>query len=179
MIREAKTEPETQPEPVKEPEKEASFKLVLGVNGQEKNLVLLSIKTGRMWNFKENFEGEDYEEEFMHTIWVKWGNPCNGEVNFIEEQKEEINLTVDTISEELSYFGDVNCVKDSLVSCYICFKDIDYEVLEGDFDCKAPFKDSGILGQVKRYLSASYPEISFEITHHGDAQKFNANLDYK
>ncbi|CAI2361076.1 unnamed protein product [Moneuplotes crassus] len=175
---EVKTEASAESDPKKEP----TFKLVMGVNGQEKNRVLLSIKTGRVWNFKESFTGEDNEEDFLHVIWIQWGNPCTSEVNWKEgqeQQDEDFTLTVDNINDELSYFGDLNCVKDSMVSCYVCFKDIDYDVLEGDFDGRMPFTDPTVLSQVESYLLSSYPSLDIKVTHYNDAQKFNASLEYK
>ena len=171
-----------------ESQKEPSYHLKMGVNGEDKNLVLLSIKTGRCWNFKENFSGEEPELDFSNVIWIKWGNPCTGRVTPVEEGKDiekAENITAEEISEVLSYFGDLNIVKDSLVSWYAWFKEFDYESFTGDYDCRNPLYDEGIIGQIDKYLNEelskeeAYSNYLFQVVHYDKAEKFDAEKEYK
>jgi hypothetical protein len=68
-------------------EKELST-LDFGVHEQVKHLILRNVK-GRYWNFRHDFDGQELDMDMTNVIWVKWGNPSTGEVNYINDEESK------------------------------------------------------------------------------------------
>jgi hypothetical protein len=155
---------------------------------------LLNIKERRYWNFKENFTGKEPELDMTDVIWIKWGNPCTGEFDLIHPEEESkilnsqnpaVTIKTDDICEVLSNFGDLNVVKDSLVSWYANFREIDFDSFTGDFNKMDMFYHKDILSQIEEYLQKefstvkNFENLKFKVTHYDEAEKFNGTKIYK
>ena len=153
---------------------EDNYKIKIGTNGQLKNCILLNIK-GRIWNFKESYDGTEPDLDLNHIIWIKWSKL---EQDDQSNDANEISINVSDLSEALSNFGDINVVKDSECSWYVKYVTFEEESIDGEFDQNLPLEDSRVIEQIQIYLQNELPDLKYEVRMFENAEKFHASNIY-
>ena len=70
-------------------------------------------------------------------------------------------------------------IRDSMVSCFVKYLDLEFHEFEGSFDKVNPLMDKAILDQIQTYLQRSHEHgVRFEVFHHSEAEKFHADKHY-